>query len=639
MNDELRRNGRRWEIALLMLLFFVHGGWPVPDTNESYYVGKAIHFYHPDEIVGDTFLDSKDAHWLFYATFGSLSLLLPPTVMAWTGRLFAWLFLAFAWRRLSCILIPVRYFSILTAAGMLYYLDAFSMSGEWIVGGVEGKSFAFPLMFLGLAAMLQGRWNHVWLYFGAASAFHVLVGGWAVVIALPVLIIEKLILVIKTKKLPTPSAFLTGILFLFLGGLLSLPGLIPALQLDWNTATEITRQAHYIYVYERLPHHLHPDGFPWTFKFRFAALTLLWAALSAVVLSRKKDSHVSFLISHFSFWRLTGFVFGSLLLAGIGLASAWILRDDPKSAAGFLRYYWFRTCDFAVPMGVSFAASMLFVYALEHGKIRFDELKRLPDFNALVKNLCRAFFLYGGFGVTVFLILHGLIFGLIFPASSMISHGVDGAGTILPTEPNIAWALTLLVGIGMLSICDNIREHAVWKGWVLLLGTIVVLAPLGFCLKMAEQRVRPGYSRSDPTSVRHAYLWTDACRWINDPANGIPKNAKFLTPRESTNFKWNTHRPEVVTWKDIPQDAQGIVQWYDTIERIYPKIERPPHRNYALQQLYGHIPPSRLEKLQQKYEFDYILCGKYPALKLPVVYANAGYVIYEAKPAPVSGGP
>jgi len=629
----------RWEIAALVLLFFVHGGWPVPDVNEAYYVGKAIYFWNSDWIVGDTFLESKDAHWFFFATFGSLSMLLPPTVLAWTGRLLAWFFLAFAWQRLSYVLIPVRYFSIITAAGMLYYLDAFTMSGEWLVGGVEGKSFAFPLMFLGLAAMLQGQWNRVWLYFGAASAFHVLVGGWAVVIALPILIVEKLIVVAKTKKLPSLSALSIGLLFLLLGGLLSLPGLIPALNLDRNTAPEIVAEAHRIYVYERLPHHLHPDGFPWTFKFRFATLTLLWAALSAVVLcwESKKEannsygaSHFSFLISHFPFWRLTGFIFGSLVLAGIGFGIAWLFREDPNPASGWLRYYWFRTCDFAVPMGVSFAASILFVQILGIGKKRLaDVAETVPDFHAVVKNLCRGFLFFGSFGVIVFLALSGLIFGFLFSAS-FLKPG--GAGVPLPVEPNIPWALTLLLGIGLLSLIEKFFKALLWDTWLLLLGVIVVLAPLGFYLKMADERVRPGYSRSDSVSVRHAYLWTDVCNWINDPANGIPRHAKFLTPRESSNFKWNTRRAEVVTWKDIPQDAGGIVQWNATIEQLYPKIGQPPTRNYALQQLYGFLPPERLEKLQQEYQYDYILCGKYPVLKLPVVYENPGYVVYEGKP-------
>ena len=57
------------------------------------------------------------------------------------------------------------------------------MAGEWVIGGVEAKGFAYVLVFLGLEALAANRWNRVWLLLGAASAFHVLVGGWAAVAA------------------------------------------------------------------------------------------------------------------------------------------------------------------------------------------------------------------------------------------------------------------------------------------------------------------------------------------------------------------------------------------------------------------------------------------------------------------------
>ena len=32
------------ELALIFGVFAAYGAWPVPDVNEQYYVGKAIHF-------------------------------------------------------------------------------------------------------------------------------------------------------------------------------------------------------------------------------------------------------------------------------------------------------------------------------------------------------------------------------------------------------------------------------------------------------------------------------------------------------------------------------------------------------------------------------------------------------------------
>src|SRR3990172_7550639 len=88
------------EILLVFAVFFVQGAVPVPDVNEPYYLGKAIHFWNPDWVRGDFFLDeSKNTHLLFYVTFGWLSLWLKPLVLAWFGRVLTWGLLAWAWRR------------------------------------------------------------------------------------------------------------------------------------------------------------------------------------------------------------------------------------------------------------------------------------------------------------------------------------------------------------------------------------------------------------------------------------------------------------------------------------------------------------------------------------------------------------
>ena len=75
------------EIVLIFAVFAIQGAWPVPDVNEPYYLGKAIHFWNPDWLHGDFFMDSPDTHKVFYFTFGWLSLWLPPAALAWTGRI------------------------------------------------------------------------------------------------------------------------------------------------------------------------------------------------------------------------------------------------------------------------------------------------------------------------------------------------------------------------------------------------------------------------------------------------------------------------------------------------------------------------------------------------------------------------
>ena len=93
----------------MFAVFFFDGARPVPDVNEPHYLGKAIHFWNPDWIPNDAFLNSTDTHQVFYFTFGWLSLWLPPLWLAWVGRLLTWGLLAWAWRRLSYAFIPRRW--------------------------------------------------------------------------------------------------------------------------------------------------------------------------------------------------------------------------------------------------------------------------------------------------------------------------------------------------------------------------------------------------------------------------------------------------------------------------------------------------------------------------------------------------
>ena len=58
------------EALLVFAVFFVHGAAPVPEVNEPYYLGKAVHFWNPDWAPGDVFLDSADSHLVFCLTVG-----------------------------------------------------------------------------------------------------------------------------------------------------------------------------------------------------------------------------------------------------------------------------------------------------------------------------------------------------------------------------------------------------------------------------------------------------------------------------------------------------------------------------------------------------------------------------------------
>jgi len=494
------------EVALIFAIFFVQGAWPVPDVNEAHYLGKATHYWNPGWGAGDFFLETADTHTVFCVAFGWLSLLLGPAVLAWFGRVLTWLLLAWSWQRLSVAVVPRRWFSVLGAGLFACLVERCHMAGEWVIGGVEAKGFAYALVFLGLEALVRDRWNRAWLLFGLAAMFHVLVGGWAAVAA-------GLAWLWLGRQRPTLRSMAPGLV----GGLLlSLPALAPSLMLDRGTDAEVVRQAHEIYVYKRLAHHLVIAKFPQPFILRFQLLAVVFGALSLMIGDRAGEE------------RLVAWATGSLAIAVVGVFLGLLGEIDPVLAAGWLRYYWFRLADAAVPIAVALL------------------------FASLVARLREA---------------------------------------RMPLGPWLGASAALVIAM-----------HVASYGW---------------------QRSWDGQPRGDK-SVRHPE-WGMACEWIAHSGR-VPPQARFLTPKESQTFKWRTGRGEVVTRKDIPQDAASIVEWWRRLQEIHGTGSDDPRNQWHAS--LTELGAERLRRLGARYGADYLLTEAEPRLPLEVLYANRVYAVY-----------
>lgn len=325
------------EVVLIFVVFALQAAWPVPDVNESHYLARSLHFWNPSWCPGDLFLESSATHWAFYVTFGWLTLLFPLPVVAWIGRVITWFLLAWSWRRLSFAILPARWWSIATATLFVFLVEYFHMAGEWVVGGVEAKGFAFVLVFIGMERMVRRRWNATWIAFGAAAMFHVLVGGWAVVAGLIAWLIN-----VKEESVLSYLAELKKMLpGLLVGGLLALPGLLPALMMGRGVSPEVADFANRLYVFVRLGHHLNPGGIPSEYVFRFSLLLLVW-----LLIRYYSPQTARFRLLH-------GFVAGTVVIAVLGFAIGIFCRQHPSLAASLLRFYWFRLSDVMVPLGVA----------------------------------------------------------------------------------------------------------------------------------------------------------------------------------------------------------------------------------------------------------------------------------------------
>jgi hypothetical protein len=133
--------------------------------------------------------------------------------------------------------------------------------------------------------------------------------------------------------------------------------------------------------------------------------------------------------------------------------------------------------------------------------------------------------------------------------------------------------------------------------------------------------------RSDaPNKVLDHGDWMAACAWA---ANHTPANTIFLTPRASQTFKWYAGRGEVAIWKDLPQDALGIIEWWRRLVDIY---GRDDHENGSWQyDSLTEIAPDRLRQLGHEYGARFLVTESSPPLGLPQVYANRSYAIYDLR--------
>lgn len=367
------------ELVLIFAIFFVVGGAPAPHVNEAHYLTKAKHYWDATYCPGDFFLDSADPHLVFYWSFGWLTRVVPLTAAAWIGRIAAWLLLAYAWQRLARAVASAPWTAPLSAAIWVTLTETANFAGEWVVGGVEAKCFAYGFVLLGLAAIAEGRWRTPWIWFGLASAFHVLVGAWAVLAALATWATEP-----RERRTPIVS-LLPG---LALGGVLSLPGLLPALALERNADPAVTAAAAQIYVFERLPHHLAPLSLPQeelqTRRTHLLITAVLFFGLWLWVERQRRVSAAApcGVPEGKAVWQplLAIMRFAGIALAttAAGLLLEAALENDPQTAARVLRYYWFRQADVVVPLAIALAGARLTTGLLHRHEAPLVVLAVLP---------------------------------------------------------------------------------------------------------------------------------------------------------------------------------------------------------------------------------------------------------------------
>jgi len=457
------------EMLLLAGFFFLVVGGPPPDVNEAHYLTKAKHYWDSSFAPRDFFLNSADAHLAFYWSVGWLTKFCSLTTTAWIGRWISWLFLAGALISVSRSLGQRRGLGIIS--GVLFFVlqTNFHLAGEWVVGGVEAKGFAFGFCFLGISYAIRKNWKIVWVSLGLAVAFHVLVGGWITVLV----VLYRASALLQDRSVNRSEVLACGI-----GLCIGLIGFVPAWGLGAAADAAVVRHANYISVHVRLSHHLLFSSFQFDRYVKFGSLCAVW-----VLVWWRAGPDVTRKMS----------VLMRLAVMSLGLCVTGILLDYCLGSASplqnsLLRFYWFRTSDVLVPVAAAFGAASV---------------------------------------------------------GSALAHrsGAMAKALMVSTAFIIAWPVW------------EFQSARFWDP-----------RPRGDVVALPHATITDPY-RQRGVTLRIERHFLACCHWIR---RHTPSDAVSITPVRQQTFKWNALRAEVVTRKDMPQDAAGLVKWYNLQEAVYP---------------------------------------------------------------------
>lgn len=184
-------------------------------------------------------------------------------------------------------------------------------------------------------------------------------------------------------------------------------------------------------------------------------------------------------------------------------------------------------------------------------------------------------------------------------------------------------ALSALTGLAHENRKSKIQNPKSWL-WLAVCAALIVYA--------RDNYAACGLFRNTPRADKSGKVlnyedWREICKWM---ADHTPQDALAITPRMAQSFTWHAGRGQVVSWKDLPQDAVAVVRWRQRLEEIYGR--RHPEFQGRWYESLTERSPARLRELGATYGADYLVVEAEPRLALSCLHRNRSYAVYYLKP-------
>jgi hypothetical protein len=295
------------------------------------------------------------------------------------------------------------------------------------------------------------------------------------------------------------------------------------------------------------------------------------------------------------------FTAGAIAIAAAGMVVGALPPLAPDLAARLLRFYWFRLSDAVVPLMFALLVMRLIVDGAAAGHYR-EILSR----NALASGSL-------GSRLTKPWVNAPRLKGTIAEANDETVPGVEAVEQEFPPPEALADRWKRQVGILLLMIATALFAKASYQDSQLGVPPSVSNILLGWDTDATPDVQKQVYDD-----------WRAVCRWARISSD---EDEVFLTPRHQQTFKWYADRAEVVNWKDVPQDAVSLREWYRRFREVFPR---------RLGTLRVTIQYDQLRKLGEEYGARYLIVDRRVAgenLPLIQVYpsefeTNATFAVY-----------